>query len=161
MTINVLFLCTGNSCRSIMAESALRHVASERFSSYSAGSTPAGSVNPKAVQLLMDRGHDTSMLRSKSWDAFGDSTSTTFHYIFTLCDSAAAETCPVWPGNPASAHWGLPDPSDAEGAEEEIALAYTRAYETIENRVIQFIALPDLEDPSDETLARLKDIGKS
>ena len=134
---NVLFLCTANSARSILAEAILNHLGAPHFAGYSAGSTPRGIPNPVALQTLRDMGHDTDGYASKSWDVFATPDAPKMDYIFTLCDSAAAEACPLWPGHPASAHWGLPDPA---GQTDEPA-AFRAAYAHIARRMQAFVAL--------------------
>lgn len=141
----VLFLCTGNSARSILAEAILRREGGDRFISLSAGSQPKGEVHPFALDLLAREGHDISDLRSKSWDEFADGAADAdLDFIFTVCDSAGAEVCPVWPGQPLSTHWGIPDPAAAEGTEAERRLAFATAYKTLHARIMALIALPDL-----------------
>ncbi len=138
----VLFLCTGNSSRSIMAEAILNRQGRGRFKAYSAGSFPKGEVNPHALTLLDTLGYDTAGLRSKSWDEFAKPGAPAFDFIFTVCDDAAGETCPVWPGHPMSAHWGIPDPAKAAGTPAEISLAFDDAYRMLSRRIEVFIALP-------------------
>ena len=141
-TYNVLFLCTGNSARSIMAEALLEHWGKERFKGYSAGSFPKGAVHPLALQLL-DKAHlDTSRLRSKSWNAFAKPGAPVMDFVFTVCDQAAGELCPVWPGHPVTAHWGVPDPAAAPGTEAEQRRAFRDAYVALENRIRLSVALP-------------------
>ena len=139
----VLFLCTGNSARSIMAEALLGKLGAGRFKAYSAGSMPAGSVNPAAIKLLTSLGYDTSDLRSKNWsefDAAGGGPDMDF--VFTVCDSAAAEVCPVWPGQPITAHWGIPDPAAVHGSESEVSAAFAEAYRLMRHRIEAFVNLP-------------------
>jgi arsenate reductase len=140
MTYNVLFLCTGNSARSILAEAILNKVAPGKFKAWSAGSHPTGRVNPHALALLTRLGHDTAGLRSKSWDEFTQGPQ--FDFIFTVCDSAASEVCPVWPGHPMTAHWGIPDPASVEGDELTVTRAFRDAYAVLERRIALFAALP-------------------
>jgi arsenate reductase (thioredoxin) len=157
---NVLFLCTGNSARSIMAEAILNEVGAGRFCAYSAGSHPRGQVHPEAIRLLKTLGYDTSTLRSKSWHEFAVPDAPVFDFVFTVCDNAAAETCPLWPGQPMTAHWGVPDPAEATGTEAEIALAFKDAYRMLNQRVGIFISLP-LRALDQLTLQnKLKDIGR-
>lgn len=139
---NVLFLCTANSARSILAEAILNRLGEGRFRAFSAGSMPRGSVHPRALALLSSRGYDTGFARSKSWDEFAEPGAPQMDFVFTVCDNAAQEVCPVWPGRPMSAHWGVPDPAAAEGSEAEIALAFAGAYGQLSNRIAAFIALP-------------------
>jgi arsenate reductase len=139
---NVLFICTGNSARSIMAEAILSRLGEGRFAAYSAGSKPRGAVNPYAMRLLQKLDYDTSALRSKSWDEFSGPEAPEFDFIFTLCDEAAGEVCPVWAGHPQTAHWGLPDPAAAGGSPSEVALAFDRTYGMLHNRLAAFVALP-------------------
>ena len=139
---NVLFLCTGNSARSILAEAILNREGAGRFSAYSAGSQPKGEVHPYALDLLRRMNHDTSELRSKSWDEFAATGAAKMDFVFTVCDNAAAEACPVWPGQPMSAHWGVPDPAAAEGTEAERRLAFADTYRMLTNRISIFTNLP-------------------
>ena len=140
--INVLFLCTGNSARSILAEAILNELGAPRFKAWSAGSQPKGEVHPISLDLLRDLGHDIGGLHSKSWDEFALPGAPEFDFIFTVCDNAANEACPVWLGHPASAHWGIPDPAAAEGSEAEKRTAFDEAYRQMKNRISAFIALP-------------------
>jgi protein-tyrosine-phosphatase len=158
---NVLFLCTGNSARSIMAEAILNKLGEGKFRAYSAGSTPAGRVNPHALDLLSSLGHDTSGLRSKSWNEFAKPDAQNFDFIFTVCDNAAGGACPVWPGHPMTAHWGIPDPAAAKGSEAEIATAFREAYRMLFQRIGTFTNLP-LRGLDDMSLRhRLREIGAS
>jgi len=136
---NVLVLCTGNSARSILAEVLFNALGKGRFKAYSAGSHPAGKVNPFALELLQQQGHGIEGLRSKSWDEFAAAPQ--FDFIFTVCDNAAGETCPIWPGKPATAHWGIPDPAHVEGEEARRA-AFKRAAEQLARRIQLFMSLP-------------------
>jgi len=142
MTYNVLFLCTANSARSIMAESILNREDAGRFAGFSAGSEPAGSVDPHAIKLLTLMNHPTTDLRSKSWDEFTTADAPEMQFVFTVCDSLSNETCPVWPGQPLTAHWGLPDPAKVTGTEAEIAAAYADTYRMLTNRISVFVNLP-------------------
>jgi protein-tyrosine-phosphatase len=141
-TYNVLFLCTGNSARSIMAECILRRLGQGRFHAYSAGSHPAGSVNPYALELLKRFNHSVEGLRSKDWAEFARAGAPALDFVFTVCDKAAAEVCPVWPGQPMSAHWGFPDPVAALGTEAERRAAFADIYGQIHNRISIFVSLP-------------------
>jgi len=139
---NVLFLCTGNSARSIIAEAILNRLGAGRFRAYSAGSRPNGVVNPHTIGLLQGLDYDTSAFRSKSWSEFATPGGPEFDFVFTVCDNAAAEACPVWPGQPMTAHWGIPDPAAATGTPAEIALAFRDAYRMLNQRIGIFTALP-------------------
>jgi arsenate reductase len=139
---NVLFICTGNSARSILAESILNHLGAGRFAAFSAGSQPRGAVNPIALRLLQDANLPTDGLRSKSWDEFSKPGSPQFDFIVTVCDNAAGETCPVWPGHPVTAHWGIADPAAATGSEERRMQAFRKAFIELETRIKLFINLP-------------------
>lgn len=139
---NVLFLCSGNSARSIMAEAILNKEGRGKFRAFSAGSSPKGAIHPEAIRVLTNLNYDVSKLHSKSWDDFATPGAPDFDFIFTLCDEAAAEACPVWPGHPASAHWGIPDPSRANGNHAEIAFAFDDAYRMLQRRILAFAALP-------------------
>src|SRR5262250_38849 len=139
---NVLFLCTGNSARSIMAEAILNKLGAGKFRAYSAGSQPKGWVHPEALQLLRSLGYDTSGFRSKSWSEFADPGAPLLDFVFTVCDNAAGEVCPVWPGQPMTAHWGVPDPALATGSSAEIALAFKDAFRALERRIKIFTSLP-------------------
>jgi ArsR family transcriptional regulator, arsenate/arsenite/antimonite-responsive transcriptional repressor / arsenate reductase (thioredoxin) len=138
----VLFLCTGNSARSILAEALMNRVGSPNFKAWSAGSQPKGAVHPKSIELLQSLGYDTSGFRSKSWDEFAQEGAPQFDFIFTVCDSAAGEACPVWLGHPVTAHWGIPDPAAANGTDAQISLAFAEAYRQMKNRIEAFTALP-------------------
>jgi arsenate reductase len=139
---HVLFLCTGNSARSILAESLLNHLGQGRFRAFSAGSYPKGAVHPLALELLGQEGLPITNLRSKSWDEYAAPEAPPIHFIFTVCDNAAGEACPVWPGKPASAHWGIPDPAAVEGSEGERRQAFRRAFNSLGARIRRLIALP-------------------
>ena len=143
--LNVLFLCTHNSARSVLAEKIMNRVGAGRFKAYSAGSMPSGTVNPHAINLLKHLNYKTDDLRSKSWEEFAilnNADAPELDFVFTVCDNAAGEVCPIWPGQPMSAHWGIPDPSAATGSEVEIALAFADAYRQLNNRITLFCALP-------------------
>lgn len=137
----VLILCTGNSARSILGEVLFNALGKGRFRAYSAGSKPAGKPNPYALELLQQAGHSIEGLRSKSWDEFAAPGAPDIDFIFTVCDNAAGETCPIWPGHPATAHWGLPDPAHIEDVEEKRA-AFKRVYEQLARRIQLFMSLP-------------------
>ena len=152
-TYNVLVLCTGNSARSILGEVLFNVLGKGRFNAYSAGSKPAGKINPFALELLQQQGHDIAGLRSKSWDEFAVPGAPQFDFIFTVCDNAAGEACPVWPGKPATAHWGIPDPAGAEGGGAARRAAFKKAYEQLARRIQMFMNLP-LESLDNLTLNR-------
>lgn len=139
---NVLFLCTGNSARSILVEAYLNHVGGARFSAYSAGSFPAGRVNPYALELLTAEGLPVAELRSKSWDEFSKPDAPVMDFVFTVCDKAAGEVCPVWPGQPMTAHWGVDDPAAVQGSEETKRHAFMKAYMELARRIQLFLELP-------------------
>jgi arsenate reductase len=139
---NVLFLCTGNSARSIMAEAILNKVGAGKFCARSAGSQPKGAVHPETLRLLQSLGYDTSGFRSKSWGEFADPVAPLLDFVFTVCDNAAGEVCPVWPGQPMTAHWGLSDPAEATGNDAEIALAFKDTYRMLNQRIGIFTSLP-------------------
>ena len=139
---NVLFICTGHSARSIMAEAILNRDGNGRFRAFSAGSKPTGAINPHAHAFLQSLGYDMAAFRSKSWDEFAGPDAPEMDFIFTVCDDAAGETCPIWPGHPAPAHWGVPDPSKATGTPAEVQLAFDEAYRLLERRIAVFLALP-------------------
>jgi len=157
---NVLFLCTGNSARSIIAEAILNKSGAERFRAYSAGSQPKGRINPRTIALLQSLDYDVSNLRSKSWDEFTRPGAPKFDFVFTVCDHAATETCPVWPGQPMTAHWGIPDPAEAQGSEAEIALAFKDAYRMLSQRIDIFLALPIRSLDQLSLRTRLREIGR-
>ncbi len=156
----VLFLCTGNSARSIMAESLLNKLGGSDFSAYSAGSVPKGRVHPGALEKLRRAGHSLAGLRSKSWDEFGSSDSARIDIIITVCDNAAAETCPVWPGHPVTAHWGIPDPDGNYRNAAEEAEAFDVAYGRLETRISQFLELLSKSQDSESISESLAAIGK-
>ena len=158
---NVLFLCTGNSARSILAEAILNHEGHGTFKAYSAGSFPKGQVNPHSITLLKQMGYDTSEFRSKSWDEFAVAGAPKIDFVFTVCDNAAGETCPVWIGHPMTAHWGIPDPAEATGTDAEIALAFKQAYGALHNRISAFIALPIASLDRMSLQNKLTNIGKA
>ena len=157
---NVLFLCTGNSARSILAEAIMNQLGRGLFRAYSAGSFPKGEVHPMALDLLKKSGHDISGLRSKSWDEFSGADAPAMDFVFTVCDNAANEVCPIWPGQPMTAHWGLPDPAAVEGSEVEQRLAFADTYRMLTNRIRAFTSLP-LKALDGMTLQhRLNEIGR-
>ena len=156
----VLFLCTGNSARSIMAEAILNKLGAGKFRAYSAGSQPKGRVNPHTIQLLHGLGYDTSGFRSKSWSEFAKPGAPALHFVFTVCDNAAGEICPVWPGQPMTAHWGIPDPAEAKGSPAEVALAFKNAYRMLSQRIAIFAALPIRSLDQLSLQARLEEIGR-
>jgi arsenate reductase len=139
---NVLFLCTGNSARSVLAEAILNRAGAGRFLAFSAGSQPKGQVHPETINLLRNLDYDVSMFRSKSWSEFAKPGAPALDFVFTVCDNAAGEACPVWPGQPMTAHWGIPDPAEATGTPAEIALAFKDAYRMLSRRIAIFAALP-------------------
>lgn len=141
-TYNVLFLCTGNSARSILAEAILNREGAGRFHAYSAGSQPAGQVNPFAIDLLKNMNFKTDGFRSKNWDEFAGPEAPTMDFVFTVCDNAADEVCPVWPGQPMSAHWGVPDPAAHTGTDAEKAAAFADAFRMLSARISVFVNLP-------------------
>jgi len=139
---NVLFLCTGNSARSIFAECLLRQLGKGKFQAFSAGSFPTGQVHPFALRLLAEQGFPTDTLRSKSWDEFALPGAPVMDFVFTVCDQAAGEACPVWPGHPVTSHWGIPDPAAVGGTEADRMLAFREAFRMLERRIRLFLALP-------------------
>jgi protein-tyrosine-phosphatase len=158
---NVLFLCTGNSARSILAESILNSSGGGRFRAFSAGSYPKGTVHPLALELLEEEGLPTAGLRSKSWDEYADPGAPPVDFIFTVCDNAAGESCPVWPGRPASAHWGIPDPAAVEGNAGERRRAFRDAYRALEARIVRFVALPFASLEPQALKTALQEIGRT
>ncbi len=155
----VLFLCTGNSARSILAEAILKREGAGRFEAYSAGSQPKGEVHPYAIDLLRDRGFPTAELRSKSWDEFAKPEAPELDFVFTVCGNAAGEVCPIWTGKPMTAHWGIPDPAAAEGSEAERRQAFSDAFRRLSERIGVFIDLPIASLDKLTLQARLKEIG--
>ncbi|SEB52756.1 protein tyrosine phosphatase [Nitratireductor aquibiodomus] len=160
-TFNVLFLCTGNSARSILAEAILNRVGTQRFKAFSAGSQPRGSVHPYALELLENMKHDISFARSKDWAEFATPDAPKLDFVFTLCDSAAQEACPVWPGQPMTTHWGLPDPAAVTGTEAEKHLAFADTYRMLNNRISVFTALPLASLDRLSLQRRLDEIGRT
>lgn len=158
---NVLFLCTGNSARSILAEAILNREGTGRFRAFSAGSRPRGDVHPQAIRLLAQMNHDTSFARSKDWAEFAAPDAPVMDFVFTVCDNAANEACPVWPGQPMSAHWGVPDPAAVEGTETEIALAFADTYRMLTQRISIFCSLPLSSIDRLSLQTRLDQIGKA
>ena len=157
---NTLFLCTGNSARSILAEVILGKLGAGKFHAFSAGSRPKGAVNPHTLALLQSLGYDTAGLRSKSWSEFARPGAPALDFVFTVCDNAAGETCPVWPGQPMTAHWGVPDPAEATGSAAEVALAFKDAYRMLHQRIAVFTALPIRSLDALSLQQRLKAIGR-
>jgi arsenate reductase len=157
---NVLFLCTGNSARSIIAEAILNKIGAGTFRAFSAGSQPKGEPNPHTITLLQGLGYDTSGFRSKSWNEFAQPGAPALDFVFTVCDNAAGETCPFWPGQPMTAHWGVPDPAEAKGSPAEIALAFNDAYRMLHQRIAVFAALPIASLDTLSLQAKLKEIGR-
>ena len=158
---NVLFLCTGNSARSILAEVFLNQEGKGRFRAFSAGSFPKGAVNPCALALLGQLGYPTEGLRSKSWDEFAVAGAPQMDFVFTVCDQAAGEVCPVWPGQPMTAHWGIPDPAAVQGSDAEKMQAFREALRMLANRIGVFTALPFDKLDRLKLKARLDDIGRT
>jgi protein-tyrosine-phosphatase len=158
--LNVLFLCTGNSARSVLAEAILNKLGAGKFRGYSAGSQPKGQVHPRTLELLQSLGYDTSGFRSKSWDEFAKPGAPPIDFIFTVCDNTAGESCPLWPGRPMTAHWGVPDPAEATGSDAQVALAFKAAYAMLLRRIELFAALPFDRLDRMTIGARLRDIGE-
>ncbi|SDG02486.1 arsenate reductase ArsC [Thalassobaculum litoreum] len=158
---NVLFLCTGNSARSIMAECILKRLDAERFDAFSAGSRPKGAVHPYAVDLLKHQNYPTDQLRSKDWDEFAGADAPVMDFVFTVCDDAAKEVCPVWPGQPMSAHWPVIDPAAIEGNEAEKRFAFAEAFRMIHTRLSIFVSLPIRSLDKLTLKKRLDDIGQT
>jgi arsenate reductase (thioredoxin) len=157
---NVLFLCTGNSARSIMAEAILNKIGAGKFRAFSGGSQPKGRVHPEALRLLQLLGYDTSSFRSKSWSEFADPGAPLLDFVFTVCDNAAGEACPVWPGQPMTAHWGVPDPAEAKGTPAEIAFAFKDAYRMLFQRIGIFTSLPLRSLDRLSLQSKLREIGR-
>jgi arsenate reductase (thioredoxin) len=159
--LNVLFLCTGNSARSIMAECVLERLGRGKFRAFSAGSQPKGRVHPMALRVLRQAHYDVSKLRSKSWDKFSGTDAPKLDFVFTVCDNAAKEVCPIWPGQPMTAHWGLPDPVQAEGREAERHLAFADTLRMLTNRIGIFVSLPFDELSKLSLQRKLDEIGQT
>jgi arsenate reductase len=158
---HVLFLCTGNSARSILAEAILNQVDRSRFRAFSAGSHPNGKVNPHALDLLQRLGMDTTDLRSKAWDEFAGPDAPELDFVFTVCDNAAGEVCPVWPGQPMTAHWGMPDPAAVQGTDLDKASAFRDTFRGLERRIQMFTALPIASLDRLSLTNKIRDIGKA
>jgi protein-tyrosine-phosphatase len=159
--LNVLFLCTGNSARSIIAEAIMNRLGQGKFRAYSAGSQPKGAVHPQALALLRKMNYETGGFRSKSWTEFAQPGAPKLDFVFTVCDSAAAEACPVWPGQPMTAHWGVPDPAAATGTDAEIALAFAEAFRMLNARISAFVSLPLRSLDQLSLQKRLDEIGRT
>jgi protein-tyrosine-phosphatase len=158
---NVLFLCTGNSARSILAESLLNNLGKGRFRAFSAGSHPGGKVNPFALELLEKNHFPTAELRSKSWDEFAQPDAPHLDFVITVCDNAAGEVCPVWPGQPMTAHWGIPDPAAIVGTDEQKRHAFVDAMNQLQRRICMFVSLPFATLDGMKLLQAVRDIGKT
>lgn len=158
---NVLFLCTGNSARSILAEAILNKQGKGKFRAFSAGSHPKGQVHSIALELLHHLGFPTEDLRSKSWEEFAAADSTHLDFVFTVCDNAAGETCPYWPGQPMTAHWGIPDPAAVEGTDMEKSLAFRGAFRSLETRIKLFLCLPLASIEQMRLKEQLDEIGRT
>ena len=158
---NVLFLCTGNSARSIMAEAIMNRKGRANFDAYSAGSHPSGTVRPEALRQLEKAGLSTDGVRSKSWEEFSQPGAPPLYFVFTVCDNAANEVCPLWPGQPMTAHWGIPDPAAVRGTPEEIERAFSSAFATLDRRISLFLCLPLASLDSFALKTELDNIGKS
>ena len=159
MAYNVLFLCTGNSARSILSEAILNAEGKGRFEAFSAGSHPSGKVNPFAIELLEQRRYPTEGLRSKAWDEFALPGAPELDFVFTVCDSAAGEVCPIWPGKPINAHWGVEDPAAVEGTDDEKRKAFVKAFAVLQRRISLFASLPLDQIEKLSLQAKLRDIG--
>ena len=160
-TYNVLFLCTGNSARSIIAGAILNRIGSGKFKAFSAGSQPKGEIHPFALQLLKGLNHDTAFARSKNWEEFALPSAPEMDFVFTVCDNAANESCPVWPGQPMTAHWGVPDPAAVGGSEAERHFAFADTYRMLNNRISIFISLPMSTLDKLALKKRLDEIGRN
>jgi arsenate reductase len=159
--LNVLFLCTHNSARSIIAECVINRLGNGKYRGYSAGSRPSGRVHPYALDLLRQLNYDTASLRSKSWEEFAAPQAPQLDFVFTVCDDAAAEPCPVWPGQPVTAHWGIPDPAAVTGSEAEVRLAFAEAFRMLNDRISAFVNLPIRSLDALSLQRRLDAIGKT
>jgi arsenate reductase len=157
----VLFLCTGNSARSIIAEALLNQLGHGRFKAYSAGSFPKGEINPHAIPIVKSLGFDASAFRSKSWDEFAGPDAAPLDFVFTVCDNAAGEVCPIWPGQPITAHWGIPDPAAASGTEAEIGAAFAEATRQLRSRISLFLELPFASLDRMSIQSRVREIGEA
>lgn len=158
---NVLFLCTGNTARSILSESILRKEGRANFRAFSAGSQPKGIVNPFAIKVLASAGYPTDDLRSKSWEEFARPDAPVMDFVFTVCDNAAGESCPIWPGQPMTAHWGIEDPAEAEGSDIEKEAAFVSAFRFLKNRIVAFTSLPLGSIDRLSLGTKLREIGRS
>ena len=158
---NVLFLCTGNSARSVLAEATLNHLGDGRFRAYSAGSKPSGTVHPASLRLLQRRGLSTAGLRSKSWDEFAASDAPQMDFIFTVCDNAAGEECPLWLGSPVTAHWGVEDPAACNGSEAEQDKLFEKIHQQLAKRIQLFLSLPIAKLDALSLKQKLQEIGKT
>jgi arsenate reductase len=158
---NVLFLCSGNSARSIMAEAILNHHGAGAFRAFSGGCDPHGEIHPYAVTLLRNEGYNIDELRPKSWMDFARPDAPDLHFVFTVCDDAAGEPCPVWPGQPVTAHWGIPDPCAASGSEAEVAVIFDETYGMLKRRIDLFLALPIVKLDRLVLISHLKEIGRA
>ena len=159
-TYNVLFLCTGNSARSIIVEAILNKIGAGKFRAYSAGSQPKGGVHPEALRLLQGLGYDTSGFRSKSWNEFARLGAPPLDFVFTVCDNAAGETCPIWPGQPMTAHWGIEDPAAVQGTDIDKEAAFVAALRYLRNRISIFMNLPLRSIDQLSLTTKLREIGK-
>jgi protein-tyrosine-phosphatase len=157
---NVLFLCSGNSARSIIGEVVLNDLGKGQFKAFSAGTDPHGEINPHAIEVLRAAGHDVSNLHSKSWDEFTRPDAQPLDFVITVCDTAAGESCPVWPGEPVLAHWGIPDPALAKGSQAEVAVVFDEAYGMMKRRIELLLALPIAKLDRMVVVEHLKDIGR-
>jgi arsenate reductase (thioredoxin) len=158
---NVLFLCTGNSARSVIAEAILQRIGGGKFNAFSAGSMPKGEVHPETIRLLQRLNYKTDAFRSKSWGEFAAPGAPPLDFVFTVCDNAAGEVCPIWPGQPMTAHWGVPDPAAAEGSSVDIARAFANAYGALQNRLAIFVNLPFESLDRLSLQSRLDNIGQT